>query len=187
MEMLELFQYIEDNKLTPNQYYLLWSIHKKRVPKHIKGDTELRFLVAEGYVEDKKITQKGLDLLSIINQEVKPGTVVVKTFDVDTYLNLFPKGKLPSGKLARVNKKHIEECFKWFFKNYDFDWETVIKATGMYLDEYEVKNYLYMRNSQYFIRKQNSDKTWESELANYCDMVISGDEPNNNHFSENVV
>ena len=187
MNMLQLFEYIEDNGLTPNQYYLLWSIHNKRVPKNIKIDTELRFLIVDGYVENKKITQKGLNLLSVINQEVKPGSIVVKTFDVDAYLNLFPKGKLPSGKLARVNKKNIEECFKWFFKSYDFDWETVIKATGMYLDEYEIKNYLYMRNSQYFIRKQNTDKTWESELANYCDMVLSGDQPDSNHFSENVV
>ena len=31
--------------------------------------------------------------------------VVVKSFDADEYLNLFPKGKLPSGKPARINKK----------------------------------------------------------------------------------
>jgi hypothetical protein len=187
MEMLQLFEYIEDNGLTPNQYYLLWSIHHKRIPKHINGNLELKSLIADGFVKDKVLTAKGLELLDVVNKEVKPGTVVVKTFDVESYINIFPSGKLPSGKPSRVNKKNIEEAFKWFFKNYDYDWDTVVKATQMYIDEYELKKYMYMRNSQYFIRKQNTDKTWESELANYCEIVLSGDEPESNHFSEKVV
>jgi hypothetical protein len=45
-----------------------------------------------------------------------------------------------------------------------------------------------MRNSQYFIRKQNSDKSWDSELANCCDIILSGDDQDDSpHFSERVV
>ena len=44
-----------------------------------------------------------------------------------------------------------------------------------------------MKSSQYFIRKQLSDKSWDSELANYCNMIITGDVDNNStYFSESV-
>jgi hypothetical protein len=62
-----------------------------------------------------------------------------------------------------------------------------MKATALYVDEFETKNYLYMKNSQYFIRKQMSDKSWDSELANYCDLIINGTDDTSSHFSENVV
>jgi hypothetical protein len=188
MDMLQLFQYIEDNGLTPNQYYLLWSIKHKRAPKHINNMLEKRQLITAELIDTSfSITDKGNELLSLIDTQVIPGKVVIKSFDVDQYLNLFPKIKLPSGKHARINKKVITEAFNWFFKNYDYDWSIVLQATGAYVDEYESKNYLYMRNSQYFIRKQNSDKTWDSELANYCDMIINGLDNISPHFSETVV
>ena len=58
----------------------------------------------------------------------------------------------------------------------------------MYVDEYESKNYMFMRNSQYFIRKANQDKTWESELAGYCEIILNGGHnEDNNHIQEKVV
>ena len=184
--MQELFDHIEIKGITPNQYYMLWCILNKRVPKHINTALEMRCLTADGFIKDSKITQKGMDVLTKVSAPVvKPKTTL---YDVDDYLNLFPKGKLPSGKPARVNKRNIEEAFGWFFKNYEYEWTTVLKATAYYVDTYEKDNYKYMRNSQYFIRKQNTDKTWDSELANCCDIVLSGDDlSNNDHFSENVV
>ena len=75
-----------------------------------------------------------------------------------------------------------------FLKTFDYNWETVIKATAMYVDEYETSNYLYMQTSQYFIRKQAADKSWNSTLSDYCEIVLSGnDTSQGNHFSENVV
>ena len=60
-----------------------------------------------------------------------------------------------------------------FFENYDYDWSVVLKAAEKYVSEYMVMNYQYMRTSQYFIRKQNIDKTWDSDLANYCELIIN--------------
>jgi hypothetical protein len=57
----------------------------------------------------------------------------------------------------------------------------------MYLDEYESRNWAYMRTSQYFIRKQNQDRTFDSDLANYCDMFINGLDTEDQHFKEKVV
>ena len=184
--MQELFDHIEIKGITPNQYYMLWCISMKRVPKHINTALEMRCLTTDGYIKDSKITQKGEDVLGkLVSLPTKAKTT---TYNVDDYLELFPKGKLPSGKPARVNKRNIEEAFGWFFKNYDYEWTTVLKATSYYVDTYEKDNYKYMRNSQYFIRKQNTDKTWDSELANCCDIVLGGDDLTDNaHFSERVV
>lgn len=104
------------------------------------------------------------------------------------YLSLFPKRKLPSGKLARSDKKNLEINFRWFFKTFDYSWDVVLKATAHYVDEYEKSNYLYMQTSQYFISKTQSDKSKMSELANYCSMLIDGMDMNDdNHFKERVV
>ena len=64
MDMLQLFEYIEDNKLTPNQYYLLWSIYMKRKPKHINNTLELRQLRTLKLVDpEMNITSIGKILL----------------------------------------------------------------------------------------------------------------------------
>jgi hypothetical protein len=47
-----------------------------------------------------------------------------------------------------------------------------------------------MRTSQYFIRKLNpAEKTFESELANYCEVYLNGsdDYGYDSHFKEKVV
>jgi hypothetical protein len=109
--------------------------------------------------------------------------------NIQKYLELFPKGRLPSGKAARSDKKNIESNFKWFFQNYEYDWNTVLQATARYVDEFEKKNFLYMRNSQYFISKMSPDRTRESELANYCSAIKSGDTDDtpSDHFKDHVV
>jgi hypothetical protein len=109
---------------------------------------------------------------------------------IDEYLEIFPKFKLPSGKYARSDKKNLENNFRWFFEVNSYDWDTVINATKMYVDEFERQGYKYMRTSQYFIRKLNpAEKTFESELANYCEVYMNGDTDYNDdgYFKEKVV
>jgi hypothetical protein len=157
---------------------------------------EYRNLLCDGWVNDKnELTPKPLDFLNsefevVEDKPLKQASV--KALDnIDKYISLFPKGRLPSGKQARSAKGNLETAFKWFFKEYpDYDWELVLKATAYYVDEFERKNYLYMRTSQYFIRKQLTDKSWDSELANYCSMIKNGEDKldqTNNYFSEKVV
>ena len=43
-----------------------------------------------------------------------------------------------------------------------------------------------MRTSQYFIRKQNVDKTWESELANYCELINNNPDVDVVYFKDQV-
>jgi hypothetical protein len=45
-----------------------------------------------------------------------------------------------------------------------------------------------MRNSQYFIRRQNIDKSFESDLATYCELINTNpDEGGDSYFKERVV
>ena len=104
------------------------------------------------------------------------------------YRSAFPAGKLPSGKPARQNLKTLENCFRWFFETYDYTWDEVAQATLMYVSEYEDKEYMYMKTSQYFVCKQDKHKVKHSELADYCDMVRDGIQPDTNEpFKEKVV
>lgn len=160
---------------------------------NINAHTELRKLKGKSLIDDEgKLSPMAIEFLSKMqNRDVLK--VAISSTDItddyiEKYVMLFPKGKLPSGKQARADRRNLKANFIWFFKNYKYDWDTILKATALYVDEYERKNYLYMRTSQYFISKMNPDKSRESELANYCSQIISGDyQDDTNHFSEKVV
>lgn len=176
-------------RLTPNQIYLIWCISSKNKPLNINLNTEIRALKNALLINDKgELTPLGIDAASDIVKLSTIKSVDINEVYLDKYISFFPKIKLPSGKYARVDKKNLKSIFTWFFKTYDYSWDEVLKATSMYVDEYERKGYLYMRNSQYFVGKTNPDKTRESELANYCALIRNGvDSVSEDHFKEKVV
>jgi hypothetical protein len=107
---------------------------------------------------------------------------------IQQYVEIFPNKRLASGKPARVNVKTLENSFRWFFDTYNYSWDIILQATNKYVNDYEMKNYEFMRTSQYFVRKQNTDKTWDSDLATYCDMILNGEEDyDDHHFKDKVV
>lgn len=204
LDLMEIFMQIAHKGLTPNQFYLMCCIKEGIASQHINVHAELRSLIKAGWVKDltnadgpkynlSPDADKFLDEIDAqfkVNKKKVNKSVMGDNYEtnIDAYLNLFPKMRLPSGKAARSDRKNVQVAFEWFMKNYEYSWETILKATALYVDEYERKNYLYMQTSQYFIRKQQSDKTWGSELANMCAVVDSGDtQPDQNYFSENVV
>ena len=174
-----LFNLVLKEGLTPNQFYLLYCIHNKVKAEIINVHLETRFLTSGGWLNaDNKLTEKALSIMITDKEENQ----------IEKYNKIFPQKKLPSGKFARTNVKNLETAFKWFFANFDYTWEVILKATALYVDEYENKNYMYMQTSQYFVRKQQADKSWGSELANWCAAVESGEDlSNDNHFKQNVV
>lgn len=194
--MTEIFNVLIKDKLTPNQLYYLHTIRHKTVPaKFINIALENERLINEGWIENNKLTPKCIALLDHLdsffrkskretNADIMGSDFFVKLAE---YRELFPNIKLPSGKPARTNIKTIESLFRWFFTTYEYEWPVILGATKMYLDEYESRNWAYMRTSQYFIRKQNQDRTFDSDLANYCDMFINGLDTQDQHFKEKVV
>ena len=89
------------------------------------------------------------------------------------YREIFPKGKLPSGELARQSVKELQDKFVWFFKTYpEYDWDLVLDATEYYVDTFAKKNYMYMATSSYFIKKTMTTKEVKCKLADYCQEII---------------
>lgn len=195
--MKDFYDYLDSVDVTPNAFHVLWCIANKRRPKSVNAHTELRNLsnnklITETYI----ITEDGYRVLKDAEKLFGNGSIIGSTVLISTdladnitkYLELFPRGKLPSGKSARVNRKDIEKGFKWFFDNYDYSWDTILKATAYYVDTFEKQKFMYMRNSQYFIGKTNPDKTKNSELADYCEIILSGGhEDESDGIAEKVV
>ena len=161
---------------------------------------ELRLLVGEKWLTELsqnkyELSPKAVSLLQQVEsffkiQKKKTNNLTLGNGyleNIEKYLLIFPKIKLPSGKAARTYKRNVETAFKWFFENHNYSWETIHEATQNYVAEFQKKNYMYMQTSQYFIRKQQSDKTWGSELANWCDTVNNGTLDNDTYFYEKVV
>jgi hypothetical protein len=199
MVMEEIFNRIIKLGLTPNAFYVLYN-YKQSVEcsKLVNASLEVTRLTADGWLTDGNLTPKSLNLLQDIEKYFKvskkktSANLMGDDFStrIEEYLEIFPKFKLPSGKYARSDKKNLENNFRWFFETHSYDWDTVISATKMYIDEFERQGYKYMRTSQYFIRKLNpAEKTFESELANYCEVYLNGsdDYGYDSHFKEKVV
>lgn len=196
--MMEMFNLILKQGLTPNQFYVLYCLQESITPLYINMHAELRALHLGGFIATEKLAlqPKAITLLQQVGsyfriQKKKTNSQLMGADSVENmekYLLQFPKIKLPSGKPARADIRNIETCFKWFFENHSYSWETILEATSRYVHEYEAKGYKFMQTSQYFIRKQQSDKSWGSELANCCALVDSGQaEDEDKHFRENVV
>jgi len=135
-----------------------------------------------------KPTDKALLLMSKIEgKKAKTGLSDTFTDKVKEYLEIFPKIKLPTGKPARSNYTEVCDNFHWFFRTYDYTWDIILEATENYVQEYQKNNWMYMRTSKYFIRKQNSDKTWSSDLAEYCEMAKNGVDNDVDKFTDRVV
>lgn len=197
--MEEIYNKLFKYGLTPNSFYVLYCIKSNIVCNNsINTSLEISRLESEGWIQMEKLTPKSITLIQSIDSYFKSSKKQTSSYimgedfqtRIEEYLEIFPKFKLPSGKYARSDKKNLENNFRWFFENHSYDWDTVIDATKLYVDEYERQGYKFMRTSQYFIRKLNpAEKTFESELANYCEVYLNGDSDynDNSYFKEKVV
>ena len=195
--MTEIFNRLIQENLTPNAFYVLHCIKEKVVPKNfVNKELECKRLQSDAWLtEDLRLTSKSIIFMEEINGFFKRTTKKVSSDlmgadylqKIQEYVELFPNRKLSSGRYARTNPKNLESAFKWFFATYDYSWELVLEATEKYVKDYEVRNFDYMRTSQYFIRKQNIDKSFESELANYCELIRTNPDVDTVYFKEDVV
>ena len=196
--MNEIFNKLIKEKLTPNSLYVLHCIKEKiSVSKSLaNSDLEVHRLLSDGWLNDNlQLSSKSLIFMEELNSYFRKSKkktskdLMGSMYDVNIklYNSLFPTKKLGSGKYARTNVKTLEASFRWFFDTFDYDWHTILEATKKYVEEYKMKNYEYMRTSQYFIRKQNTDKSFESDLATYCDMLNEVDSNEEDIFKEKIV
>lgn len=176
--MIKIFKEIIKNKMTPNEFYILYCMVKQEELHVHQIDSELNALRDNGYIDQHGIyTDKATKLVNQIENSGNKKYVLSETdiINVGVYREMFPKGNLPSGSPARVNVKDLEKRFLWFLTNYDYSWETILEATRMYIEKYKAEDYKYMKTSAYFIFKTEQGQTI-SQLANFCDMVTEGEE-----------
>ena len=190
------FDKLKAKDLSVQQYYLLYKLYSKP-----KLSTQTRNTIIETYKginnyinTDCTLNDKGIKLVESMESIFKP-IKQLKTLEllgpnhkekIEEYLDIFPTGKLPNGKYARTNKKTIEENFKWFFQEYQYDWDLILQATEKYVEEYRMDNYKFMRTAMYFIKKL-VDGTVQSELATYCEAILNGDDNQKVIFKTKVV
>ena len=157
--------------------------------------TELRGLEGTGMIANGSLTPEAHGLIAQLEiyynvQNIKTTRQILgdnsKEY-IQKYKELWPKKRIPQGYYVSSTFENLEGAFKWFFKNYDYSWDIIIDASLRYLDEKERDNFNYTMKSQFFIRKQQQDKSWHSELANYCELIISGEEAEDDvKFKETV-
>ncbi len=179
--MVRLFTEIINDGLTPNGLYFLMIVTEGTGVKTINYHLEKRLLEESGHIENNKITLKGQEAIEkykkIYKEAFSKAGKKKKSFSpqdeemIYQFRELFPKGVLPSGSPARQAYKELEKKFNWFFINYNYDWDTIMKATRLYVNKYQQENYMYMKTSGYFILK-NEKGVEVSALATYCDMIL---------------
>jgi hypothetical protein len=183
MTSYQLWSTLIRYNLSPNQIYFLDSCRQKIKPAAIiNADAEKIICQAKGFItEDNKLTPLALQVLNefetflvktkkTVTSEVLGPDFLTK---VNEYRELFPKGKFPSGKLARQNVQDLKDKFVWFFKTFpEYSWEMVLDATDYYLFLEEKKNFQYTVCSSYFIKKTDTiTKEIKSPLADLCQMI----------------
>lgn len=189
------FKKLEKKNLTVSKYHILYQLYGR---KHLLCNTMKKIKRHEDLLiylnKDCTLNEKGERLVKSLDSYFKPikqlNTIELLgdnyKENIEQFLDIFPKGKLPNGKYARGNKQSIESNFMWFFQEYDYEWDTILKATQKYVDEYYQDNYKFMRTAMYYIKKL-IDGTVQSELATYCQAYLDGDDDEKVVFKKKVV
>jgi hypothetical protein len=174
--------------ISPNTIYFLDCCRQKIVPGNIiNTKAESSIALSKGLIDDKGIlTEKAVGILdefevyqTKISKKVSTD-ILGENFEenIKIYREMFPSGKLPSGKFARQTVQELRDKFIKFFKMYpQFDWVTILDATDHYiqstlLDENKKK---FMICSSYFILKTEKDEK-KSTLADYCQEIVDNPE-----------
>ena len=148
--MVDIYSKLIKENISPNTFYVLHCIHKKISPaKFVSFQLEKQRLVEGGWLkEDLKLSDKSIIFIEEIDSYFRKskkktssdlmGSDFIKNIEI--YNNLFPKVKLNSGKYARVNHKSLEAAFRWFFTEFDYSWDIILKATQRYITEFSLNN-----------------------------------------------
>jgi hypothetical protein len=174
----------------------MWAINKSISTPLINTSLELRNLKNKGYlIEGNKLSPDGVETLAELEgffkkRKKKSDAVVMgkdATENAVIYNEIFPKVKLDTGRNARSAIGNVKPGLRWFFDNNDYTWEEIHAAARAYVTDRQLNNNKFFTCSQYFVRKQQTDKTWVSLLADWCQSVRDGlDGPEENPFQEKV-
>jgi len=165
---------LKEYKLMPTEFVMLYFLNSKLDCK-ISPQTRMTLFKMEYIDKEGNITNLGKSLFTgfdVITPEVKDKLKLV----LEKMLEHFPKGIKTGGKPVRssINSDLIQKL-RNFKKEYSYDDTVIIEAAKKYSEDRKKDNYNYMRVFKYFINKQGQG----SDLADYCEMIINGDDKTN--------
>jgi hypothetical protein len=196
--MKDLYDYLVQERLTPNGLYVLQATHEEfLIPNYLNFKHEQYRLSLSGHLKEHKeptqlnavytITDKGLHVIRKAHElvsKVKAEKKINIPFSdweekIEQYNQLFPKGKKQGSSISfRTAPKELFDRFKWFFKEYpEYTWDDIMTATERYLKPYnESSDYTYAQTSKYFIKKEDKNKSVTSTLATMCYNIKEGND-----------
>jgi hypothetical protein len=152
-----------------------------------EGMEFVEFIKAEFSKQKEQITSEDIAVSGV--ESLKEG--VVTTSDdveawIDEWVDIFPRGVKSGGRLIRSDKASCLRKMKVFLREYDYDRETIMKATKAYMDSKRQENYAYCRCAVYFIYRVDTSRSDKiSDLASWCDQVKHEKEQGNSESTEN--
>ena len=169
---------MKEKGLTPNEVFFLKGLCEN-VEFTVGNICNINYLHSLDYVDDTGlITEKGKTITKALfrnNRSFTPPTTDDIKELANQFREFFPKGVKTNNHPVRGNMTNIirkMRKFKTEFPQYDND--TILKATEMYVKAKAKENYAFMKVSEYLIYKDGI-----SMLASLCDAVLE-DEPEKN-------
>jgi hypothetical protein len=163
-------------------YYLDCCRNKIKASSIINQEAERILALSKGLIDEKGVlTHSAMTILEefetfLVKTKKKISTEVLGPDFLDRineYREIFPKGFLPHGEIARQSVEELKLKFISFFKTHPgYDWPLVLEATNYYKYLKSKDNYNFMMTSSNFIQKTDSKtKVVKSTLADYCQLL----------------
>jgi len=181
--MKELFLLLKQKNLSPNGYYILYSLEsKEKLDLTIPYSAEITRLKHNGFLdENTNLTNEAkIILIEAARIFIKQSKTVHDelgadfTENVKKYRETFPPG-LKSNRMLRTGITDLSPRFVWFFKTYpQITWEQVFLATEKYVESFG-KDLTYCKSASYFIKKDDKTRNSISDLATWCEGLTEED------------
>lgn len=171
----DYFDMLKRERVSLRQHYVLYQIYTGRSIDLTSPDVQT--LKDRGLVNNNGATSKGEEFIMTIERvfrgqnNMTSRQLMGDDFNekILKFRNIFPNKKLKSGKAAWQSPAILEKAFRWFFQTFDYDWETIYKATKIYIERQDFGENQYCQTSQYFIRKGEN-----SALSDICEEIRTG-------------
>ncbi len=136
-----------------------------------------------GEVTSFLLTETGENLMKQIDELANPKPKVEESVEswFDEWMEMFPTGVKSGGRLVKSDKQGCLKKMKKFVKDYPFTKETILQATKEYLDEFQAKDWKFVKCATFFIHKMDEG----SELAGRCEQTL--DEPEYKQIFETTI
>jgi hypothetical protein len=166
---------INEHKLTPTYYCILYFIHKG-LSYQISPQTEQALQKLEMLDSNCHLTDKAKSLFPLEVAKIEKTTEEISAL-LEEMRKIYPDGVKTGGKYVKSSfNAALLRKFRGFLSEYTYSDEIILSATRSYVEDRKKDGYKFMKVFTYFIDKQGEDST----LAAYCEQVVNGTDKTEN-------